>query len=260
MPILPPVSGAPYDPVTVALDIARLKLNDYVIPGGEMFTNNQVYSQTATNAAWRMFQRDLTNKGYTRTKGKIIIENLPPVQSLDPASEVSLSWTGYNDTANLWPDLILPPDFFSPLYVCERQTGTNTPFSLPLQNCIDGLPQNPKQSFNGVWEWRQDAIRMPGAQSNVDLQIEYLQGLASFQTIGPVFWYNQPIPIVDCADVFACYIAYQISKPRGDMDADSLLQEGRDGVQLIFNRDVKAKQRVSTRRRAFSSDIYQNNY
>lgn len=257
MPILPPSNIAIYDNLESVLNLARVRMNDAIrSPGGEVMTDNAAFTQTATNGGWRVMCEFLANLGDPRFIGDQVIGPLPIVGDTDPAIQTWINWTGCFDGANEFDSPALPSDFISPLKMWERQHGGNYPFPVHpnMENVVDGLPAQCKQGRNGVWEWREDAIYMPGALVPMDIRVRYAKYLGDFVNTGdPVdgngtYWYNQLVPIARCQSPFAKFICYEVTSARGDADAATFKVEAENEARLIFNRNVRAKQRTNLRR------------
>lgn len=257
MPILPPNNVSPYDQLQSVLNLARVRMNDAIKDlGGEVMTNNAAFTQTAVNGAWRVMCEFLANLGYTRLIGDQVIGPLPAVASSDPAIQTWVNWAACSDGIEEFDTPVLPADFISPLKIWERQSGGNYPFSIHpnMENMVDGLPAQPKQGRNFVWEWREDAIYLPGSLVPMDLRVRYAKYLGDFVNTGdPVggngtYWYNQPVPIARCQSPFAKFICYVVAAARGDGDATTFKAEAENEARMIFNRDVKMKSRVNLRR------------
>lgn len=243
--------SAPYDTADAILDAARMKMNDMIAsPDGDILTNTQPFTQTAFNSSFRWLQRYLANKGHVRFKQEVILTGLPAVTSTDPSSQVSLDWVQYFDGTNYItpPDTpVLPPDLIQPLLLWERWSGTQFEFS-SMGAQLDGLYGYPKVTRNARWEWREDALYMPGSTRIMDLRLRYAAYIPDLVTVGTNLWYNQQVPIMRCMNSLGAHIAYQVAKARGDVDAASLLQEAMSEADLIFNTDVQMKQRTNVRR------------
>jgi hypothetical protein len=117
-----------------------------------------------------------------------------------------------------------------------------------MANMLDGLPSCTKSTYNRMWEWRQDAIFIPGSTQVMDLRLRYAAFLPDIITSGEVQWYNQPIPIMRCLDPLADYLCYEIAGARGDQNAEAFKSKAEEETKQVFNRDVQAKQRVNVRR------------
>lgn len=248
MPVLNPLGTPPYDPLNTVLNAARVRLNDAIQSlGGDVLTNNQPFTQVMANIAWRRLQETLADLGYSRLRREAILTNCPVVASIDPASQVSVSWASYFDGVSYYSAPVLPQDLILPLRLWERPSGQNAEFA-PMQNWLDGLPTRPKLGRNFVWEWREDAIYMPGALTVMDLRIRYAAYLPDFATVGETEWYDQPVSILRSLDPFAYYICSEAANARGDLDGSQFDAKAEATAKLIFNREVGMKERVNLRR------------
>lgn len=253
MPV-PPVLTAPYPILNDILNVARVRINDAIASaGGDILTNDQPFTQTMANIAWHTLQEFLANLGYTRSKKEVVLSLIPPVTSFDPAIQVNLSWSGYfNGTGyDAPPDApVLPQDMILPLRLWERQSSS-TGFFSPMTQALDGLPDGPKLPCNGFWDWREDAIWMPGSTITEDIRLRYAAYLSDFETQGDVEWYDFPVPIMRCENALSYFIAAEASGPRADVDAATFTTQGEQAARLIFNREVQQKQRTTATRRPY---------
>jgi hypothetical protein len=261
MPVVTLSPSAVYDPLIVTLNTARTRLNDEfstLLPvSGKLLGNNQVFSQQMANNAWRKVQEYLGDRGCARLINETIIQSLPPVASLDPASQTWLSWTGYFDGANYYPQPALPADFAHPLKVWERWSGQNAQFcDPPMEKILGGIPTEAKGNAIRRWEWRGDALYMPGSQMIEDLRVRYVCFLADFVD-GATQWFQQPVPIPRISDGFSWFICAELAIAKGDLKLEGLLLErGRTSLDQTFNQDVRADQSVNIRRRSRSGRGY----
>lgn len=248
MPVTPPIGNPPYDTLNTVLNAARVRLNDAIQSlSGDVLQNTQPFTQVIANNAWRRLQETLANLGHSRLKRETILTNCPVAASVDPASQVSVSWASYFDGVSYYSAPVLPQDLILPLRLWERPSGQNAEFA-PLENWLDGLPTRPKMGRNLIWEWREDAIWMPGAQTVMDLRIRYAAYLTDFATVGQTQWYNQPVPILRSLDALSYYICSEAANPRGDLDGSQFDSKAEAAAKLIFNREVGMKERVNLRR------------
>jgi hypothetical protein len=258
MPVLPVLASPPYDTVDSCVIAARVKVNDAMQSlSGDTLQYQYPFTQITVNNAWRQLKNYLSDKSQSRLHGELIIGNLPPAAVQDPATQVNLSWVGYYDGNNLFNQIVLPPYFKNPLWVCERISGQPYGFGPPMRNCIDGLPQPWKQPLNLYWEWREDALYMPGATAYTDLRIRFNLNLSDFLNVGDPpssgkYWYQLQVPILDCQQAFANFIAAEFVGPRADADYQRFIQMGQAEADMILNRDIQAKQRTNSRRQPFS--------
>lgn len=252
MPI-PPIAVAPYDILDTVLNTARTRMNDAIQDlGGDILTDEQPFTQQMANSAWRSLQEFVANLGYTRLVDEIILTGLPPVASLDPASQTWLSWVGFStggiNEGAIDTNIVLPQTLIFPLKIWERVTGQNAWFT-KMENVMDGIPTVPKTGYNRLFEWRQDRIYMPGSLMSMDLRIRFASYFPDFTTQGNTQWYQQPVPIMRCLDAFADFICVEASIGRDDVSPSTFKSSGEGKAKLIFNRDVRLKNRTNVRRR-----------
>lgn len=262
IPAIPQATGAtPYDTVQTVLNTVKTRLNVLNANAADILITNQPYMQQIFNTAWRRFQAFLADKGYIRMTKEVIISNLAPKTDQDPAVQVSLDWNGYDNGTVFDPTIQLPMDLILPMYIWERQTGMNAIF-IDMTQWLDGLQNWPQFGLNRVWEWRGDAIFMPGTNFPTDLRIRYAAYLADFvegsPSAGP--WYSLQVPIVRALDSLASYVCAEIavSIPGLELDADAFRAAGEDSAKVIFNRDARQKQRVNVRRMSRSGRLEGN--
>lgn len=252
MPVLPPIPNAPYDTLNTVMNTARTRLNDVldttVATGGTMLQDTAAFSRTVANTSWRKMQSFLGNLGYTVLNKEVQITALPAVATTDPSVETSLNWFNFFDGLNYWDAPVLPPDFVMPLWVKERVSGQAAAF-VPMECMLDGLPDCQKGGCNLHWEWRENAIWMPGSQMVMDLKIKYGSFLPDFEDSGDLPWYMQPVFIMRCLDSFAWYICAEYVGSRGEEALSATFTvKAENAAKLIINRDVRLKQRVNVRR------------
>lgn len=255
MPILPPSSIAPVDYVYQVLNSAKGRLNDSLPTlapiGGSILDLQSAQTQQFTNNAWRKFMDFLADRGYSDLIGDEILYSLPIVASSDPASQAWISWTGCFDGQNYFQTPALPPDLTHPMRLWERYSGQNACFT-PMTKWLDGLPTPQKQTYNRIWEWRGNAIYMPGSTSIEDIRIRYTRHFSDFLDVGNVQWFNQPVPIVRASDSLSWLLCYEVVSARGgpsDMaQANVFMQNAMRTLDHLFNLDVNANQRVNLTR------------
>jgi len=276
MPLPPPPVAIPLDTVDVAMNSARVALNDCPLAlSGNLLANTQPYAQQIANNGWRAFQRDLADQGEANLTGEILIQALPPVATIDPAAAVYLNQAQYYDGAQVWtpPSVaVLPQNFMMPLKLKERLAGTQALFT-DMRPVDDGLPNAPKTTYLRLWEWRAGfdrngnqiplSIWMPGATVARDLLVRCALYAPDFQTVGGLQWYQQPISIPRCADVLGFYIAAAFAFSRGSVQANAtevgngFLANGKAAMRQLMNQSGKIRQRINHRRRSYSASRHQ---
>lgn len=127
---------------------------------------------------------------------------------------------------------------------------------------MDGIPNVQKWTGNRFWEWRANAIWMPGSQIVEDLRIRFATYFPDFADEGTTRWYMQPVPVMRCRDALAWLICAEICAgpgmpPEIQAKAVDFQAKGYAACDLIFNRDVAMKQRVNVRRQPRSGRAHQ---
>lgn len=258
-----PIPSAPYPTVNDALNLARTRINDAIQSiGGEMLTNSQPYTQVMTNGAWLKMQKFMASMGYSGVRNRTVLTGFPIVGSQDPASQCVLNWSYFFDGVSYWippSSPVLPQDLIAPLRISERQsqgfqpalTQGNSGFR-PMTLIPDGNVNNRKTTFNQWFDWRSNNIILPGSTISVDLEIFYSAYFPSFNTVGQVLWYNQPIPIIQAESALAYFICQEFSVGRGDADSQSWLTMAQQDCRDLLNcSDVPLKQRYNVSRRSY---------
>ena len=253
---------APYDSLMVVKNTVQARLNgalDSLQPiSGKILENSSYFSQQAVNDAWRNAQDYLAERGFADLLNEKVISGFPIVASHDPSTQVWLDWTGCSDGVSTFTTPFLPSECTHPLKIWERWSNQNAEFSqTPMEKILDGLPAWQKAMANRVWEWRNNAIWMPGALMVEDFRIRYVKYLPDFvdNFAGNirVHWFEQPVPIMRCSDGFSWFICAEFAEAQGKPEiADRFMQKGKDAFGRIFNLDAAADQRVNIRRRPHS--------
>ena len=225
---------------------------------GDILKDSQPFTQQMANSAWLRLQQYLANLGFTRLIDEVIISAVPVCASSDPASQCWIDWTGFYDGTQLWVNYAFPEKCSFPLKVWDRVSGFNSGWGEPLHVLMDGLPATFKYPRNGIAEWRNDKLYIPGTTVPVDLRIRYAQFFPFFETQGDTQWYQQPVPIVGCLDALADYICVEACDGRDDVDSSTFKGRAEAEAKLIFNRDVRLKNRSNVRRRPHTGP--RNNY
>jgi hypothetical protein len=161
---------------------------------------------TFMSSAVRTLYSDLRNVG----EPQLIIDNynligLPPVNSVygpgspNPAVQVGLSYAGYFDGVQWYPQWTLPISTRRVLAVSERQAGTNNNFQ-PMKPSPFGIPSGMQGIYNQVWEMREGILWMPGSIQSMDLRIRARIGYPSGWNVATLNYQTTYIPILNCAD------------------------------------------------------------
>ena len=250
--IPPPPNSLPMDSVDTVLNFSRARINDAITGiGGNLLSDTQPYTFTLLNAAFRHLQEDLANAGSPAFTNEAVLLDLPVVAYNDPSVQVWMSCQYYFDGVSYYSSPVLPFDCIMPLRVWERQSGTLNQFT-QVNPANDGLPDGIKTQYLSLWEWRQNAIYMPGALIQRDLRVRYASYLADIASSGTAL-----VPIIRCADALANYVAAEFAFSRGSAEANavgnSFLSMGQQSMKRMINRDARREQRGNHRRLGYSS-------
>ena len=253
MPVIPPPPTAlPLDTVDTVLNFTRARINDSILSiSGNLLSDSQPYTFTLLNGAFRHLQEDLANAGSPAFTNEAVLLAVPVVANNDPSTQVWMSCQYFFDGSSYYDSPVLPFDCILPLRVWERQTGTQNQFNeMPPTN--DGLPDNVKTNYMSLWEWRQNAIYMPGSLISRDLRIRYASYLPDIASSGTAL-----VPIIRCSDALSNYVAAEFAFSRGSADANavagSFLSAGQQAMKRMINRDARREQRGNHRRVGYSS-------
>lgn len=248
-----PVPTTPYDPANYVTNKARVICNDAGLTlAGELLADSQPYTVELLNAAYRDLQEDLTNNAVETFAQETILQNIGAVVSpTDPSILINISYTGYNNGSNNFALPILPPDMVGPLFLWERMTGSLQNF-YPMEQCSDGLPSRAKWTFNREWEWRSDAIWMPGATQANDVRLRYNRFLPEL-VLSPV---PSQIQILRADRALAYRIATIFAEARGPEATASLESSYRAALKRMVMRTSHRKQRANHRRRPRSEGLH----
>ena len=239
-----------------------------LLPTGDIFSDSQAYVLPTVNLAWRKLQRKLDQSSHSRTRSEAVLYSLPVAGSIDPAVQQYIDWTSFFDGKNLWTPAnpppatnfcpVLPPDFMTPNELWERQSvgvGVVNPLGFkPMSLTVGRLPARVKGSWNGIYDWREDAIYFNGAILPLDVRVSYRAFLPDIAVSGA--FATTPIPIMRCSDALAYYAAGIFVGPRGaTQKAAEFMAAGDVAVnEILTNRQGKMLQYANVRRRA----VYQS--
>lgn len=215
--------AAPYDTVNTVLNVARTRLNDDVETNAavslQLLDNTQFFTQTWVNTAWHRLQEYLVSSGYVRFQNEPVIITLPGLPVNDPGTQIYLNWYGFWNGQNMLPSPVLPSDLIAPVEVQERLSGVPDTGFDAMDLIIGDMPAVTKQPWQGMWQWRQDALYMPGALMATDIRVSYAAYLPDFEdtgdTVGSLpmtMWIDQPVPIMRSRDALASYICAEVMR------------------------------------------------
>lgn len=232
-------SNAPYDTLEDVLNTGRVRLNDAIQSiGGDILTDNAVFTLTFVTASWRRLQQFLANLGVSVFNREFKWFSVPSATQTDYGTQVYFNWDNYFDGTALQTAPVLPSDLIAPLLMWERVHGSTGLYS-PMDQVYNGLPTQSQGTLNRLWEWRDNAIYMPGATNLTDIRMRYSGFLADFVDAATTAFTDQFVPIVNCLSPFAWFLCSEVAKSRGDMDAGQFDALAISEARMIFDRDVQ---------------------
>ncbi len=258
----PPPTPAIFDTANSILNSARTRVSQEMPSlqaySGNVLDHTQATTQQFLNNAYRNFQDDLYDAGAKVMQQSVVIRDIPVTASYDPAVQNSISWFECSDGINTTSTPVLPSDLVTPLWMSERQAGTENPFPGPdepnMDFYVDGLPmRNPKYCFNGCWEWRGQVIYYPGAVQSVDFLLRYRRQYPDIVDVGNSRWFNQAVPLVRCQNPLSWWLVVEVAAfaagredaPRNIMSLAATAElKAKDATKKYANRDVMLDERT----------------
>lgn len=274
--------------------LARSLVND-TFPGatatpgeGQILTDSSTISPFTIpfiNSAIRRVYRKLGNSGVaTLIQDNYIILNLSAVDgangagAADPATQVSISYAGYWNGNSLQSSQKLPQNCLAVQKMWERTNGSNNPFTEMVQAEF-GLPSRSQTMYLGDWEWRggssqgndptsgpnfTDGVFMVGCLQATDVRMRMRVSLPAAVSGNGSDFASLQVPVLDCVDAVANYIAGFYTAARGEDDPEvlgrsKLLMDAGDMYTAeLANQQIRQKQAVPYRRQAYGSSNWGN--
>jgi hypothetical protein len=248
MPKVAPIlgEGTAYDNAEYALQHARAALNDVMEDAdGEILTDDWAGTWLYLNQAYRMLQHELANNGVETNVKETHMLNILPVTTTDPDQQVWISQSGYYDGSNNHSNPVLPADLLIPIRLWERFSNTNNPY-VQVTPATDGIPAGMMQlqQFR-YWDWRTDAIYLPGATQKNDLRLRYVAYYP--ELTGP----TSVIPFRRLVPALAFMTAFLFANPRGGTNAGNLQQLAMTEIDQIVAQTTRKKQRRAAQKRGY---------
>lgn len=257
-PIINTVQGDSYPSLNAIMNLVRALVNDSQAgytgtPGeGQIITDNpqiSPFTQPFLNSAIREVYRELRNVGQpTLIKDNVIVSGIPVMNSPvngpatpDPAVQVRLGFDGFFDGSQIQGNFLLPQDLLYPEKVWERASATNNPFVEMTQ---------PEFGINGyglqgpslvIWEWRGDAIWMPGATAIRDLRLRYYCAFPQFFS-DTLDFDSTFVPILDSIDAIAYKCASKYATMLGSPGKEMIALEAKEQMFQLKNANTRRMQ------------------
>ena len=166
-----------YPTLQAIANLFRAQINDDFAgatntPGeGVIAFNTAPFLLTIMDSAIRELYSDLRNVGDpSLILDNYILTGLPALTGPNPTVQTSLSYAGFFDGFQWHPQWTLPISCTKVERMWERWTGSQESFT-PMSLAPFGLPPCMQVSLMGQWEYRQNAVWMPGSLVQEDLRI-----------------------------------------------------------------------------------------
>jgi len=255
-----PIGGLnPYPAIADVTNLTRSMVQDDMagatstIGEGQIFVDNQTISVTMGNffnSAVRSLSRLLRmTSAPMLIRDNWLILGVPPLYSPsyglatpDPAVQVQLGYTGYNNGQTVDNTWALPIDCILVDRVWERINGSNDDFQ-PMEQPSQGIASRWQNVYNRVWEWRQDSIFMPGSIETMDLRLRYKMQLPTLYTaaIDPTMTY---VPINDSQDALTGLVIKQIAIRQGAQVLPAVIEWADAQINEFLNENTLREQGI----------------
>jgi hypothetical protein len=218
--------------------------------GGIIATNTAPFMLPFLNASIRWVYRKLRNIG----DPALIIDNylllgIPALTGPNPAVQVSLGFLGYFDGFENHPQWTLPSGAMGIDRAWERVSETDLDF-VEISEAPEGLQPCQQVSTMRRYEWRGNAMWMPGALEAVDLRLRCKITLPD--VLGPSLNFETTyVPILDSQDAIVDRMAVYYARR---FAPDQLAIAEASSVESIFElrqETVRQAQRKQNRRQDF---------
>lgn len=235
------------------LNLSRSIVNDAARSlAGNLLSDAQPYTFSMLNSCYRKLQIDMINNGLEATIAEVMMLQVPPAYTVDPAVRVYVGFQGSNDGFNSFANPFLPANLLIPLRMKERPSGTiqNMQEMLPVN---DGLPFRPQTGTLQQWDWRGEAIYFVGANTLTDVWLRYQQSF-------PDLVDGTSIVLIPWADrALSFLMGRTFGAARGSPMWQYMDANYDEAVTDILKPSSRKKQRGSHRRRPYgSSSSYGN--
>jgi hypothetical protein len=221
--------------------------------GGIIATNDAPFTLPFLNNAIKWVYRKLRNVG----DPALILDNylllgLPALTGADPAVQVSLGFLGYFDGYQERPQWRLPAGAMGVDRVWERASQTGLNF-VPMTAAPDGLAPVMQVDRMGRYEWRGNALWMPGALQPVDLRIRCKITLPA--VLGPNIDFSTTyVPLLDCEDSIVDRMLVRYARRFAPDQEAAAAANSELSIAELEKQVVRQKQRAQTMRADFGEE------
>lgn len=258
MPISPPNR---YQNLQGIMDQFRSMVNDDSSgidgpQGGIIATNNAPFSLVYLNSAISDLFADLRTIGDPALiLDNYLVQGLPAITVPNPAVQVSLGFLSYFDGYQNNPQWTLPSGLMSVMAVWER-AAANGNFT-PLTAAAGGLAPRYQSGRMGQYEWRGNAMWMPGCTQSVDLRIRCTITLPDFQG-SAIDFTSTSIPIFNCRNVIVDKMLVNYARRFAPEQAPMASSAADSSLSRLQKEIVRSSQFMENRRTDFGVEATQN--
>ena len=255
--------NGPYPTYEQVMNLARAYVNDTMAGStgatgeGQIFTDSAPMTLPFLRAVTAELYQELGNTGGgVVIRDNYVLTGLPAMMTTggqagpDPATQVSISYEAYFNGWTNDSNFYLPPDMIAPLMLWERTSGTDDDFG-EMSEAQNGLQPTQQTTYQGCWEWRGDAIWMPGSLQAEDIRMRYACQLWLLDVDDIPNLDTVRVPIADCENALALKLAADYGFARGSEQQATAEQKAQKAVRLLQNRYIRAQQAIDYRGDAY---------
>jgi hypothetical protein len=225
--------------------------------GGIIATNTAPFTLPFLNASIRWVYRKLRNIG----DPALIIDNylllgIPALTGPNPAVQVSLGFLGYFDGFANHSQWTLPAGAMGIDRAWERVSQSGLDFH-EIDAAPDGLPPCQQTSTMRRYEWRGNAMWMPGALEAVDLRLRSKITLPDI--LGPnLDFATTYVPIIDAQDAIVDRMLVYYARRFAPDQAPAADFSSKESIFELQQETVRQAQRKQHRRADFGEEAVGN--
>jgi hypothetical protein len=225
--------------------------------GGIIATNTAPFTLPFLNNAIRWVYRKLRNIG----DPALIIDNylllgIPALTGPNSAVQVSLGFLGYFDGFANHGQWTLPAGAMGIDKAWERVSGAALDF-YPLREAPDGLAPRQQTSTMRQYEWRGNAMWMPGALETVDLRLRCKISLPPF-LCSSLNFQTTYMPILDSEDAIVDRMLVRYARRFAPDQIPAADASSKESIFELQQQVVRAGQRKQNSRRDFGEEAVGN--
>lgn len=244
---MPLVESSAYVTVETVTTLIRAIANDMIYSSaGEILTDTANFMLPLLNDALEWFENEVNNRGVETFEKETVLTPITPIGVNDPGTQVNVSDTGYFNGVGMSIVPQVPPDLLVPTFMWERQTGS-TELWVEMEERPDGLPSVVQSLRLRLWEWRQDALYMPGATQTNDLRLRYTGSHAPFVSVNDTLYFR------GATGALAYYMVSSYMGSKDPQAASAAEARARERVTQICTRSSHMKQREAVTRRSYGN-------